>query len=163
MVYSYARTLIFGNFPVKQILYDMKPQELRVGNVVEVNHYEYGDMYASITSINDAGDLCLHLLDERFTKEEYECTMNEVYPIPITEERLLKIGFKKDVDANNLYRYAIDDCLFEIRLWNSGTLIKLENYYENCVRKIHLPKTPNLHQLQNAYYLVTGKELEINL
>jgi hypothetical protein len=88
---------------------------------------------------------------------------SEIEPIPITEELLLKIGFKKDVDANSLYRYAIDNCLFEIRLWDSGTLIKLDNYCEDCVRKVHLPKTPNLHQLQNAYYLVTGKELEIKL
>lgn len=74
----------------------MKVEELRPGNIVEVNHYEYGDMYASITSINDVGDLCLHLLDERFTKEEYECTMNEVCSIPITEELLLKNRFWKE-------------------------------------------------------------------
>lgn len=73
----------------------MNEEELRIGNIVEVNHYEYGDMYASVTSINDVGDLCLHLLDERFTKEEYECTMNEVCSIPITEELLLKNGFRE--------------------------------------------------------------------
>ena len=66
----------------------MTKEELRVGNIIEVSHFEYGDMYASVPSINDVGDLCLHLLDERFTKEEYECTMNEVCPIPITEELL---------------------------------------------------------------------------
>lgn len=26
----------------------MKPQELSIGNIVEVNHYEYGDMFAMV-------------------------------------------------------------------------------------------------------------------
>ena len=134
---------------------DMKPTELRIGNLVMYN--------GEVVRV------------EQITKKKIgyhrhkgETRMNyarlfEIEPIPITEELLLKIGFKKDVDANSLYRYAIDNCLFEVRLWDSGILIKLENYCEDCVRKVHLPKTPNLHQLQNAYYLATGKELEIEL
>lgn len=127
----------------------MDVKELRVGNKIW-----RPDCYDEVVEIREKGIIGLDSLRGLITYGEIE-------PIPITEELLLKIGFKKDVDANNRYRYAIDNCLFEIRLWDSGTLIKLENYCEDCVRKVHLPKTPNLHQLQNAYYLVTGKELEI--
>ena len=129
----------------------MKPQELRVGNKIW-----RPCCYDEVVEIRKNGIIGLDSLRGLIPYSEIE-------PIPITEELLLEIGFKKDVDANSLYRYAIDNCLFEIRLWDIGTLIKLENYCEDCVRKVHLPKTPNLHQLQNAYYLVTGKELEIEL
>lgn len=131
----------------------MKPTELRIGNIMEVNHYEYGDMYASITSINDVGDLCLHLLDERFTKEEYECTMNEVTPIPITEELLEKCGFDELCDGVYEHNYGG----FEVTKegdewwvsWNGGCDYWFAIKY--------------LHQLQNAYQLVTKGELTLQL
>lgn len=129
----------------------MEAQELRVGNKIW-----RPCCYDEVLEIRENGIIGIDSLRGLIPYSDIE-------PIPITDELLLKIGFKKDVDANSLYRYAIDNCLFEIRLWNSGTLIKLENYCEDCVRKVHLPKTPNLHQLQNAYYLITGKELEIEL
>lgn len=129
----------------------MKPQELRVGNKIW-----RPCCYDEVVEIRENGIIGLDSLRGLIPYSDIE-------PIPITEKLLLKIGFKKDIDANSLYRYAIDNCLFEIRLWDSGTFIKLENYCEDCVRKVRLPKTPNLHQLQNAYYLLTGKELEIKL
>ena len=141
----------------------MEVQELRIGNIVKLDDEYLGQIEGKVTSLNEEAEVKLLLSANKGNIIHFCCGSDDIFPIPITEERLLKIGFKKDVDANNLYRYAIDDCLFEIRLWDSGTLIKLENYCENCVRKVHLPKTPNLHQLQNAYYLVTGKELEIKL
>ena len=129
----------------------MEAQELRIGNKIW-----RPCCYDEVVEIRENGIIGIDSLRGLIS-------FGEIEPIPITEELLLKIGFKKDVDANNLYRYAIDNCLFEIRLWDSGTLIKLEIYCEDCVRKVHFPKTPNLHQLQNAYYLITGKELEIEL
>lgn len=81
----------------------MKPTELRVGNIISLIHEEWGDMPAVITSINDCGDLCLRCLGETNTDEEYECTMNEVYPIPITKEILLKNGFYDNGKAQFYY------------------------------------------------------------
>lgn len=141
----------------------MEVKELRIGNYIRYN--------GCIVSVYAIGNPTPNK-DKHFNNKArvtlwcnglIDATIDKIEPIPITEELLLKIGFKKDVDANSLYRYAIDNCLFEIRLWDIGTLIKLEIYSEDNVRKVHLPKTPNLHQLQNAYYLVTGKELEIKL
>lgn len=130
----------------------MNAKELRIGNIVEVNHYEYGDMYASVTSINDVGDLCLHLLDERFTKEEYECTMNEVNPIPITDELLLKIRFKKQENDN-----FINGCssIHPINLTEWAFLANT-NSYKTEIRKNIL----YVHELQNIYYTATNKELK---
>ena len=141
----------------------MKPKELRIGNIVKIDDEYLGPIEGKVKSVNELGVVELLLSISKGNDRWFLCGAEDIFPIPITEELLLKIGFEKDVDANSLYRYAIDNCLFEIRLWESGTFIKLENYCEDCVRKVHLPKTPNLHQLQNAYYMVTGKELEIKL
>jgi hypothetical protein len=147
----------------------MKPQELRIGNIVEVNHFEYGDMFASVTSINDVGDLCLHLLDERFTKEEYECMMNEVVPIPITDELLLKIGFKKKRDGYLHYSNHNDE--FSIKFDLGYAFIEYANLCfnpedvteTNYGSSLEFPNTLHLHTLQNIWHLLTGKELEIKL
>lgn len=147
----------------------MNIKELRVGNIVEVNHFEYGDMFASVTSINDVGDLCLHLLDERFTKEEYECTMNEVTPIPITEELLLKIGFRKEIYGYLHYSDHNDE--FSIKIDLGYTFIEYANLCfnpedvteTNYGSSFECPNTLHLHTLQNIWHLLTGKELEIKL
>ena len=147
----------------------MDVKELSVGNIVEVNHYEYGDMYASVTSINDVGDLCLHLLDERFTKEEYECTMKEVTPIPITEELLLEIGFKKKRDGYLQYSDHNDE--FSIKFDLGYAFIEYANLCfnpedvteTNYGSSLEFPNTLHLHTLQHIWYLLTGKELEIEL
>lgn len=147
----------------------MDIKELRIGNIIEVNHYEYGDMYASVTSINDVGDLSLHLLDERFTKEEYECTMNEVCPIPITDELLLKLGFKKD--RNGYFEYSKYNDELSIRFSHNYTFIEYANLCfnpedvteTNYGSSLEFPNTLHLHTLQNIWHLLTGKELEIKL
>ena len=147
----------------------MTQEELRVGNIIELNHFEYGDMYASVTSINDVGDLCLHLLDERFTKEEYECTMNEVCPIPITEELLEKIGFKKNSfgwwrldKRNDKFMIKSYSQLSTFEYWNE--VHNPEDVTEtNYGSTIELPYKINLHTLQNIWHLLTGNELDIKL
>ena len=73
-------------------------------------------------------------------------------PIPLTEEILLKCGFIID-SINNFEKYPftiqksnhyVTDFLF-YKNGDSGVVIKY------------------LHQLQNLYFALTGKELEINL
>ena len=67
-----------------------------------------------------------------------------IHPIPLTEEILLKCGFKIRKDGK-LYHDTLSlyeaDFIFNIK---SG-IIK------------------NLHQLQNLYFALTGQELEVNL
>lgn len=144
----------------------MKTQELSIGNIVEVNHFEYGDMFASVTSINDVGDLCLHLLDEIFTKEEYECTINEVVPIPITEELLTKIGFILPEHKEFYVMCRINEKDNSIRLTRYFNLWNAEIFasHPEVVMLEHTIKGLRfVHELQNAYYFATGKELEIKL
>jgi len=75
-------------------------------------------------------------------------------PIPLTEEWLVKLGFKK-----------INDNLFRLGhlQYRTGMLKKGSTGYNSCfmfgVKKItHIRR---VHQLQNLYFALTGTELTI--
>ena len=75
-------------------------------------------------------------------------------PIPLTEEILLKCGFKK----KNGYKFVLHNSHFSLVMIDS---IKREDYAFS-----HYNLWVNLeyvHQLQNLYFALTGQELEINL
>lgn len=77
-----------------------------------------------------------HYLVNGYDIEDYE-------PIPITEEWLLKLGFDKDGQAPGR---LILDCEFgNVEIWLNGSN-QLCEY---------------VHQLQNLYFALTGKELVI--
>lgn len=139
----------------------MKAIELKIGNIIGLVHEYFGDMPAVVKSINECGDLCLRCLGETCTDEEYECTMNEVYPIPITEKLLTKrIGGDKVTyfisHGNSMLTFKkLDDALWDVLIQ-----VSLPNYRE--IRQ-YVYNIQYIHQLQNAYYLATGKELEIKL
>ncbi len=138
--------------------------ELRLGNLVVYNnqivkttdlHY---DMFAC-RGLDDNGWMCTGRI-------------SEVHPIELTEEVLEKIGFKKErqlisnlfyldyeTDVDNIIRvkyviYPKAPSLLKITTSQCG------NYecFEFMKRGIRY-----LHELQNAYYCLTNKELEIEL
>jgi hypothetical protein len=73
-------------------------------------------------------------------------------PIPLTEEWLLKFGFKKtEWDNFNSYRLMIGNNDYTIVLYSDG----------NCeVGDIITCKIEYVHQLQNLYFALTGEELK---
>jgi hypothetical protein len=90
--------------------------------------------------------------------------MNEVTPIPITDELLLNNGFKPYTEDHNAYTLDLD---IKRRVWmfknTYGWTLQYVRYdvgYNDIVSKNIVMF---VHQMQNAYYLVTGKELEIKL
>lgn len=71
-------------------------------------------------------------------------------PIPITEEWLLKMGFEKDGELG--YRYY---------LLSKSLAYDLD---DNCIRisdSWEWVKIYHVHQLQNLYFVLIGKELTI--
>lgn len=82
-------------------------------------------------------------------------TLDCLRPIPLTEELLLKCGFEKCNYGNNkeFISYKMD--WFNCRL-AVGVLSIMG--YNNRHQDIKY-----LHQLQNLYFALTGKELEITL
>jgi hypothetical protein len=75
----------------------------------------------------------------------YKTPINQIKPIPLTEEWLLKFGFKKKVGN----RFESDLLSQDIYFGNG--------YYIANV----LPELKHVHQLQNLYFVLTGEELQI--
>ena len=84
--------------------------------------------------------------------------INNFSPIPITEEWLLKFGFGKDNEFDNhfidngslkneIIRIATDSNYFTIDLFGGQVF--------------EIPNIKHIHQLQNLYFSLTGKELEL--
>lgn len=121
----------------------LKAADCRVGNWLSKHGEQYQITSATIVGL-ERGD-------------------SEVEPIPLTEEWLLKFGFEKR-EASSCVAWHIGenpithDWLFDLVWLDKPELIGAENYpfYRNGY---HLIKY--VHQLQNLFYCLCGKELEL--
>jgi len=142
----------------------MKANELRIGNYVNIE----GDV-VKVKEIYEKG---IH-----YANGEYESYATEdfIQPIKLTEELLLNIGFEKiELVEKKLYMYYK-----EVRINNYSYLLDFRVMpKDECIVLYVMKKEDDeldystifyndnikyLHQLQNAYYLLTNKELNIEL
>lgn len=140
----------------------MKTNELRIGNYVNIE----GD----VVKVKEIYEKSIH-----YTNGKYESYATEdfIQPIELTEEVLVKIGFKKETKMSRILYYLDyeinEDENIRARyvIYNSNALPLLRiilpspiilECYELTKRGIKY-----LHELQNAYYLLTGQELNIEL
>lgn len=144
----------------------MKTNELRLGNWVV-----YNNQIVKTTGLHYDMFECGNPDDENWM-----CTgrISEVQPIELTEEILVKIGFEKIFQSNITkgmfeLNYDISDNEFInviCRLFEDGTLnLTIIERYGSMMGDNSLYKNgiKYLHQLQNAYYLLTNEELEVEL
>ena len=143
----------------------MKATELRIGNYV---------MYEQTTHIIRTllNRICTSLWINDTVGDVYTHTFKDITPIPITEEWLLKFGFEKLAnDGRYGYRYyiAIADYWYVIeRDWRKEQSHFFGIEYTDCPnpKDDHIYhsftfKLKHIHQLQNLYFALTGKELTI--
>ena len=125
----------------------MNAQELRIGNYVYYND--------KIISIAPNAILEFYYIGE--THSQSKVDRRDYKPIQLSEEILLKCGFRKDKSLKKSY---------------TKDKIRIENFSENIfsVRKqidiessLWLNDVNYLHQLQNIMYSIENQELEINL
>jgi hypothetical protein len=84
-----------------------------------------------------------------------ESDLSHLRPIPLTEEWLLKFGFKvnrQTKEENNIWRCYWTEGHFEIE-----QIIGFFLWDNNC----YGTKIKYVHQLQNLYFALTGEELII--
>ena len=106
----------------------MKANELRVGNLVHAKKLSTGEQKVIEITINN---IIYH---------------SGYSPIPLTEEILLKCGFKDNCFNEWIYvKHIIDDI------------------YSVCINQNMVCPIKYVHQLQNLYLSLTGKELKIEL
>ena len=151
----------------------MKATELRVNNLV---HFGLSNI-VRVKSINphtcickakysiSGKDVLVDMISFSGDTASGNVPIESFWGIPLTEEILLKCGFKKTeeyyaADEENVDVYTIGcfDIAFidnEYKLWIA---INEDSYYNFAWTKIKY-----LHQLQNLYWCLTGQELEVNL
>jgi hypothetical protein len=126
----------------------MKASELMIGNyVMAINNYEdifyvnciYGHRDLNITS---------------GIYKNYDTTIRDIKPIPLTEEWLLKFGF--DLINNEYYQSRNH----ELKLyWTVNKNKMIPEFNEK--RFVTGYDFKYAHQLQNLYFILTGEELTI--
>ena len=147
----------------------MEAKELRIENCIRYNG-SVASVYAisnpmpnSNNNFNNKGRVTL------WCNGLIAANIDEIEPIPITEELLLKIGFKKDRNDYLYYKEYNDE--LSIRFSSNYTFIEYANLHfnpedvteTNYSSSLEFPNTLHLHTLQNIWHLLTGEELEIKL
>jgi hypothetical protein len=120
----------------------MNTNELRIGNLVDL-----GNRIAKIIEIAHLACVVVDLEETQDTIEDYE----RVKGIPLTEEWLLKFGFEKNNNNQFILMEGSVDILFnkDLNGWTCDGI----NFSINM--------TEHVHQLQNLYFALTGKELKL--
>lgn len=126
----------------------IKSNELRIGNLVLIDNKETEIYCISGMGVND------FLIN--FNQVSYD--FDEIEPIPLTEEWLLILGFKKTVDETIDYRIRQFE-LNRIELIHGLTLDK--ELFIVMMGQEALSHIKYIHQLQNIYFSLTGEDIEI--
>ena len=117
------------------------PNELRVGNLVFVDLYdEIKILVESICSINK----------DIFNSTTGEIPFTSLKPIPINEDLLCKLGFNKTGGT-----YELCNGLIELVYAKNAMYEVIEGQWKS------IENIKYLHQLQNLYFALTGRELTV--
>lgn len=124
--------------------------ELRIGNYVDVNQYPLEDTYlpmvVSSISYNETYDKVV--LEHVFDSGGWQGGVLDWKPIPLTEEILLKCGFRSNPYQD---RYELGSLHIECDKTKGQTALWINDF----------PYVKHLHQLQNLYFALTNQEIEI--
>lgn len=123
----------------------MKAQELRIGNWLRSWNFNYR----------------VESFDKEYVYFDHETdrSYDEVEPIPITEEWLVKFGFEKLPNSNATFQILRDGPGHDFTLeWDED--IEAWDVYLEDNFWIQVPIL-SVHQLQNLYFALTGEELTI--
>jgi hypothetical protein len=124
-------------------------QELRIGN-----HVLAGEKQQQISMIDQrSSTAALTLVDQSATSAEYP--LNSIMPVPLTDDVLKQCGFS----YHNHFKFwqlveGTDEYRSEMDIDTDYNLI-------DFMRKTVVKKIASLHQLQNIYFLLKGKELTV--
>lgn len=120
----------------------MKATELRIGNLFQDKYTK--DVFKVLELTTNS------IVFDYFTVKKWKAE-----PIPLTEEWLLKFGFKK---APLVDKYLKGYFTYDSKLKYFTYFTDIEDGgYENII--IQKEKLKYVHQLQNLYFALTGEEL----
>jgi hypothetical protein len=140
----------------------MKASELRIGNIIMFDNLIEAGKEMVVTPRFFSSLASGQTFEDQ--KRSGECELNGYHkPIPLTEEWLLKFGFALDEKMNIMERGEVTYYYYgDIR---SSSFMRVcyhpkgkftASYYGNP-----LTKPQYVHELQNLWFALTGKELTI--
>lgn len=135
-------------------------RELRIGNIFKTSDCDYfrvGEVYKK-----EDGLYCVENGID-FNGSFLYGSVEDLQPIPLTEELLVKCGMNECDDACVVrYSYRNGKFKMNIMICDQKKYILFINNIENGCQICSI-EVKYLHQLQNIYFDLTGKELEVNL
>ena len=124
----------------------IKFQELKVGDYLIVDN-DGDKKQGEVSNLNgDEKQVCVNTGDQEFWYET-----NQLSPIPLDEEQLLRLKFNKEQNEDGTVKYLKG--AFRILLSATGDFSKMEIWYRDERR--HIMQPLNVHQLQNHFYDMT--------
>ena len=124
----------------------MKANELRIGNYVNVflNNVDYNTIQIKVDDLY------------------YIIQKNGVYePIPLTKEWLEKFGFKYTSSNNSYLTYTKSNYYLQMDVRKANNKWKIFDDVISDLVEFAKVDITHVHQLQNLYFALTGKELTI--
>lgn len=123
--------------------------EIKPGDIV-LAEFEGQKREGVVTEIaNEEKEICVET-----DVQSFWYSPEHLYPIPLSEEQLFKLGFTKVNDDTGV-KYMKDS--FRLHISKPGDFSHMEIWWREDRRDIRQPI--NLHELQNHYYQMTKIEL----
>lgn len=136
----------------------MNAQELRIGNWVLLKRDFYATKAGQPYKIRNVGVDYLDHWQDMGASDSLKAS--QVEPIPLTEEILLKAGFKNDSYAN--FSIKVADYAHLVYSFKEYTCITLSEFVTVADHDLNV-KCEYVHQIQNLYFALTGTEIDIEL
>jgi hypothetical protein len=121
----------------------MEAKELRIGNYVK-------DHLGRIQKVSETRSDAYICYLSNGTKLKYK--LNTTKPIPLTEERLVKFGYNRDVEDIIRITYKKDDSFIN----NIITIMDGKFYFHSWFGNLEIKY---VHKLQNLVFALTNEEL----
>jgi hypothetical protein len=135
----------------------IKASELRIGNIVwESNSVTPGPEDFNEIVIASINDIDKVIRDDQENGYSYDA----LYGIPLTPEWLERCGFVTDGTGDDNHTEPLWDHPKTNYQYSDGALVHNGSAYDDWH---DIGNVDYVHQLQNLFYWVTGKELEIKL
>lgn len=128
----------------------MKINELRIGNYLYLCGWN-----VKVVGVREDGVYVVNDLNTVFKTD-----IVDVRPIPLTKGFFERNGFIKQNDWEEVLYYRSEDMRIEAYENYLGWVVNIDDEKFTMVFSNNLKY---VHELQNAYYVSTGKELEIRL
>ncbi len=132
---------------------ELNKYDLRIGNYInDINHFK------GYFQVEEIGTGLIRTPD-------YILEYSEVAPIELTEEWIIKFGYKRTKGYGSVHFNEID--IYSIEKFNKCNLLFDESYYYTVEvydggsnkEWDYITEIKYVHHLQNLYYCLTGSEL----